>query len=57
MSQTKGGLSDLKLYNNQLLDIAQSDTLDACIATRNTETLVRKIVASASDRVITSAQP
>ena len=57
MSKTNGDLSDVKLTDNQLLNIAQSATLDAYISTRAAETLVRKIVASASDRVITSAQP
>ena len=56
-SKTNGKLSDVKLANNRLLNIAQSATLDAYIATRTAENLVRKIVASASDRVITSAQP
>ena len=55
-SKTNGELSDVKLANNRLLNIAQSATLDAYIATRTAENLVRKIVASASDRVITSAQ-
>ena len=56
-SKTNGELSDVKIANNLLLNIAQSATLDAYIATRTAENLVRKIVALASDRVITSAQP
>ena len=56
-SNTNGELSDVKLDNNWLLNIAQSATLDAYIATRTAENFVRKIVASASDRVVTSAQP
>ncbi len=56
LSKTRGELSDVKLNNNQLLNIAQSATLDAYIATQTAENLVKKIVASVSDRVITSAQ-
>ncbi len=49
-------VSDVELDNKRLLNIAQAAMLDACIATRTAENLVRKIVASAIDRVITTAQ-
>ncbi len=56
LSETIGEISDIKLDNNQRLNIVQSATLDADIAIRTAENLVRKMVALASNRVISSAQ-
>ncbi len=56
-SKTIGVLSDVKIDNNRLLNLAQSATLDAYIATRTAENLVRGSVVSEKDRAIGSVQP